>query len=197
MGCSFKSRLEQLEKHEQSCKYQTVYCWGCQTNTPLNKFDKHDPDLACFSFSSVHMSPVMKTMLNTIPGFSGKFPLHYTGDVEWNPLVVKHAGKMFYLRIKRIANRGIWIFYTAAQLLPGHCTKYMATISLYYPNRDITMGTKWSYTGQPVSLVVGLDRVLRKGNCLLMTDPAMEQVMAIAPEKKGTLFTVKLEIVNI
>ena len=110
---------------------------------------------------------------------------------------MKHAGKMFYLRIKRIASRGVWIFYTAAQLLPGHCSKYMAIISLQCPNKDITMGTKWSYTGQPVSLVVGLDRVLRKGTCLIMTDPAMEQVMTMATDKKGTLFTVKLEIVYI
>jgi len=197
LGCSYQSRLKELEKHEQICKYQAVFCWGCQSNTPLHSFDLHDPDLACFSFNRVHMSPVTKTMLNSVPQFSGQFPLHYTGDVEWNPLAVKQAGKVFYLRIKRIASRGVWVLYTAAQLLPGQCHKYLATITLSCPNKDINMGTAWTYTGTPSSLVVGLDKILRNGNCLVMTDPAMEQVMSISPDKKGTLFTVKLEIVGV
>jgi len=197
LGCSYHSRLEQLEKHEQICKYQAVFCWGCQASTPLHTFDQHDPDLTCFSFNRVHKSPVIKTMLNTVSQFDGQFPLHYTGDVEWNPLAIKHAGKMFFLRIKRIASRGVWVLYTAAQLLPGQCLKYLATITLSCPNSDINIGSNWTYTGAPSSLVVGLDKVVRKGNCLLMTDPAMEQVMTICNDKRGTLFTVRVEIVGV
>ena len=64
MGCFFHSRLDQLEIHEQICKYQAVFCWGCQANAPLHSFHQHDPNLACFSFNMMHKSPMKKTLLN-------------------------------------------------------------------------------------------------------------------------------------
>ena len=117
----------------------------------------------------MHKSPMKKTLLNDISKFNGKFPLQYSGDVEWNPLAVKYAGKMFYLRIKRIARRGVWVLYTAAQILPVNCSQYLATITLSCPDMD-TSGTTWSFTGPPTSLVMELEKVLREGNCLIMTD---------------------------
>ena len=187
--------MEELEKHEETCKYQAVFCWGCQSNTPLHLFDQHDPNLNCFSYHKVHGSPVKKTFLHAIPNFNGKFPLQYAGDVEWDPLAMKHAGKMFYLRIKRIASRGVWVLYTAAQLLPSHSSQYLTTITLSCPDSE-RVGTSWTYTGPPSSLVMGLDKVLREGRCLVMTDPAMEQLMTRDRENRGTLFTVRVVFVT-
>ena len=99
---------------------------------------------------------------------------------------------MFYLRIKRIARRGVWVLYTAAQMLPVNCSQYLATITLSCPNMD-TSGTTWSFTGPPTSLVMELEKVLREGNCLIMTDPAMEQLMTVDKDMRGTLFTVTVE----
>jgi len=193
MGCSFQSLLEELEKHEQICKYQAVFCWGCQSKAPLHVFDQHDPNLSCFSYNRLLKVPVMKTLLHTIPRFSGQFPLQYSGDSEWNPLAVKFAGKMFYLRIKRIHRRGVWILYTAAQMFPGNCVHYMSTITVSCPDMN-TSSTTWTYCGHPTSLVVGLDRVLQEGKCLVLKDTAMEQLMTLDKDQRGTLFSVMVDL---
>ena len=193
MGCNYKSVLEPLLEHEKTCKYQTVLCWGCQEKHSLRAFDKHDPNLACFSDKMVYKSFVKKTLLLVLPKFKEKFPLQHSRDCEWDPVAVNYAGKMFYVRIKRIHNRGVWIFYTAAQLLPASCEHYLSTITLSCPDLNMTT-TAWTYTGSPSSLVLGLDKVLKEGKCLIMTDPAMEQLMTVDKLKRGTLFNIAVEV---
>ena len=98
---------------------------------------------------------------------------------------------MLYVRIKRIHNRGVCIFDNAAQLLPGSCEHYLSTTTLYCHGMNIT--TTWTYIGLPSSLVLGLDRVLKEGKCLIMTDHAMKQLMTV-DKSKGTLFNIAVEL---
>merc|ERR1712059_167794 len=119
-----------MGQHEQLCDQQPVICWGCGSSPPLASFSSHDPDLACFSFRQVHDTPVSRTLLNTLAKFEGKFPLTYTGDMVWNPLAVRFAGQMFYLRVIRVQKTRLWVLYVAAQLLTASCSKYLASISV-------------------------------------------------------------------
>ena len=72
-------------------------------------------------------------------------------------------------------------------MVPVLCPQYLATtITLSCTNMDISC-TTWSYTGSPFSL----EKVLSEGNCLIVTDPAMEQLMMVQKDMRGTLFTVR------
>ena len=109
---------------------------------------------------------------------------------------MKYAGKVFYLRIKRIATRGVWTFHTAAQLLPSSCSKYLSTITVTCPGRE---ATGWTFTVSipPLSLVeVEVEDVLRTGKCLVMTEAVMQGVMTVSHDNKGTLFNVSVQIVD-
>jgi hypothetical protein len=43
---------------------------------------------------------------------------------------------------------------------------------------------------------MGLEKVMREGMCLVMTDPALEQLMTRDRENRGTLFTVRVVFVT-
>ena len=114
-------------------------------------------------------------------------------DVEWNPLAIKHAGKMFYVRLKRIQSRSVWIVYAASQMLPASSARFLITLSLSHPDKEVE-ASSWSYTGQPSSLTVGFSQVVKDGRCLIMTDSAMEQLMNVNREQSSTEFSISIAV---
>ena len=94
--------------------------------------------------------------------------------------------------IKRLASHGAWITYVAAQLVPSKCDRFQISFTLLSSNPDIT--SAWSYTGYPSSLVLSLEAVVKAGDCLLMSDSAMKQLMSVDMERQESVFCVKVEI---
>ena len=188
-GCTVSSTvLTDLETHEGVCLYQPVLCWGCNSSYPLNTFDKHSLDLDCFAFKEVHRAPpaVVRTMLLCKDQTSG--------DVDWNPVAIKFAGNMFYLRIARRKIIKSWIFHVAAQQLPEGCSKYLAKITVFPPGCEDDTGLHWRIAGPPFSLLVKVEEAVRIGGCLVITQPAMERLMVPCPRGQGKRFKVKVEI---
>ena len=72
-------------------------------------------------------------------------------------------------------------------------TREKATVTLSCSDMN-TSNSTWTYTGSPSSLVIGLDRVLKEGKCLIMTDPAMEQLMTVDKKKKESHFSILVEL---
>jgi len=192
-GCSFKSRqVVELETHEAECKHQGVLCWGCGRFRSMKLFDQHNSEYSCFYGHSVFSSPAKIEILLQIPKPSGHFPPAFTGEGVCLPVAIKHCGKMFYLRIKRLPSRGAWVSYVAAQLSPSKCSRFYSSITLL--SSDSENPAAWSYKGNPSSLAVPLESVVKAGDCLVMSDSAMEQLMCLNIGKDGSVISAQVEI---
>jgi len=183
-GCEYSSTsLKEVELHESVCWCQPVLCWGCNSSTPLNHFDKHSPNLLCLSHRKVHYEQAEGEML--LRNEDEQI------DVDWKPVGIKFCGKMFYLRISRRRQLCFWSFHVAGQLLPHSCARYLARIKVSRPS---TEQPSRSCQGPPSSLVTGLDQVVKSGGALVIPHPDMQKLMEPCPNEEGSLFRFSVEM---
>jgi len=177
-ACTFTSRrLEEVEEHEAACWHQPVTCWGCLTSCPLNYFDRHSANLACFQGRQVHYGQVERQLL---------LLEDQQGDTDWKPVAVKLCGKMFYLRVGRSGES--WTFYLAAQLLPAACARFLTRIQVQGGHGAASR----SSSGPPSSLLASPGEVVRSGACLVIPEAAMQALMVA--QDKGQVFTVRAQV---
>ena len=158
----------------------------------MKLFDQHDSEYSCFYDHSVFSSPAKIEILLPMPNSSGHFPPALTGNDVFLPVAIKHCGRMFYLRIKRLPSRGAWVSYVAAQLPPSKCSRFFSSITLL--SNDSENPAAWSYKGHPSSLAVPLESVFKAGDCLVMADSAMEQLMSSDMGREGSVINAQVEI---
>ena len=113
------------------------------------------------------------------------------GDVDWNPLAVKFAEQMFYVRISRMKKTKQWTFLVMAQLLPGSCSRFMSRITVSSPSQQ--EGRSLTLQGQPCSLLEDL-QADQGGAGLVVEEAAMKKMLVFCPRGEASLFTVTVEI---
>jgi len=168
-GCSVQTTIEELLLHESSCVFQDVNCWICGNTVPLNNFHNHRPNLECFHEQRIHSSP-------------GKARMCFRKSL---PLAISVCGELFYLRISRIKSRSVWIAYVATQLVSEDCKLFLTSFTL----SSIGPGShpSFSYSGPPSSLVSSLEDVLKSGNCLVLTDPGVNNMIAASQKPEFSM----------
>jgi len=177
-ACTFTSRrLEEVEEHEAACWHQPVTCWGCLSTCPLNYFDRHSANLACFQGRQVHYGQVERQLL---------LLEDQQGDTDWKPVALKLCGKMFYLRVGRSGES--WTFYLAAQLLPAACARFLTRIQV----QGVQGAASRSSSGPPSSLLASPEEVVRSGACLVIPGAAMQALMVA--QDRGQVFTVRAQV---
>ena len=169
-GCCYQASLKDLVQHEHCCKYQSIQCWVCKTSSPLTQFHHHNPSLGCFHNQKIYSSPVRISM-------SIKNCL---------PVAVTFHEDIFILHLSRISSRSVWVVCVMAQLTPDDCELFKVSVDISKLHSD----HKFSFNG-PVGCVTDtMENILKKGNCLVLTDPAInnltseDDVIEIAIELK-------------
>jgi len=168
-GCSVQTTFDELLQHESSCVFQDVNCWVCGNTAPLNNFHNHRSNLECFHEHRIHSSP-------------GQLKMNFRRSL---PVAISVGGELFYVRISRIKSRSVWIVYIVSQLVTEDCKNFLTSFSL--SSIGPSSCHSFSYSGPPSSLVSSLEDVLKSGNCLVLTDPGVNNLIAASQNAQFAL----------
>ena len=155
-GCGYKASLKDLVQHEHSCKYQSVCCWVCKTSSPLTQFHHHNQNLECFLNKKIYSSPV-------------RISIPFKNNL---PVAVTFNDDIFFLQLTQIRSRSVWVICVMAQLTPDDCSQFNVSLVISKVRTD----HKFSFNGPVCCVTHTTENILKNGNCLVLTDPAINNL---------------------
>ena len=156
-GCNYVAALKDMKKHEENCLLQSVQCETCNNFFPFSTFHHHD--LNCF-----HQQKIFSSPLSLILDIS-------QAQAQPIQIATTYQGEVFYVRIKRIATRAVWLIYVVCQMVSQDCSNFKVDLMVSSSGKE--QSSSFSISGKPSS-IVSSENVLKSGNCLVLTEPAMK-----------------------
>ena len=181
-GCGHRGPLTDIETHEPRCVFQEVECVVCGSSPSLANFHNHSTDLACFQGRTILNLDKVKTSLSMSASF-GRHP----------PLAVLYQDCIFFIRVSRIKSRSVWVASVAGQMVKEDCSRFQVSLDLRSPSDK--SAASFSFSGPPCSLTSSVEGILKDGNCLVLTDPAVSNITG--GRIQGSNLLVNLSIYNV
>ena len=159
-GCHYQHTLHNMIHHEKICSLQSVQCSSCRNFFPLSSFHHHD--LHCF-----HQEQILSAPLQSM-----KIGIKSSDVVQ---VAVAHQEDVFYVKLERIPARSIWLISVVGQMIPEDCLKF--TVSVRVSKNHDDQDRSFSFSGPPSSIVLTDIIILKEGNCLVLTERAMKNIL--------------------
>ena len=180
-GCGHQGPLTDIETHEPRCEFQEVQCLVCGSSPSLANFHHHKADLSCFQKNTIHnVDQQGKTSL-TMTVSSGRQP----------PLAVLFHDSLFFIRVTRIKSRSVWVASVVGQMVKEDCSRFLVSLDLKCP--DDKSAPSFSFSGPPCSLTSSVEDILKDGNCLVLTDPAVANITGGRVKERHLIVTLKID----
>ena len=156
----------------------------CGSSSSLANFHHHSEDLSCFQESTIHNTGNKGKISLTMTVSSGRHP----------PLAVLFQDSIFYIRVSRIKARSVWVASVAGQMVKEDCSRFLVFLDLRCP--DDSSAPSFSFSGPPCSLTSSVEGVLKDGNCLVLTDPAVSNITSGRVKERKLIVTLRIENVK-
>ena len=182
-GCGHRGPLTDLQTHEPRCVFQEVECGVCGSYPSLTNFHNHSTDLACFQGRTIHNLDKAKTSL-FMSVSSGRHP----------PLAVLYQDCIFFIQLSRIKSRSVWVASVAGQMVKEDCSRFQVSLDL----RSLSdkSAPSFSFSGPPCSLTSSVEAILKDGNCLVLTDPAVSNIIGGRIQERNLLVNLSIDNVK-
>ena len=161
-GCKVKMIKGALETHQNSCKYKPVRCLSavCKELIPMVEMPNHMNDIhKVFKANtySIHYENMSKYMKSNVQ-FN---PAHFSFDE-------KDFFSFFWRTFEPENSWHIWLYMVGT---PEESLKYSYQVKI----SGATYKEELLYTGQPVSLQIGRDKISSINRCLTISDGGIER----------------------
>ena len=182
-GCGHRGPLMEVETHEPSCVFQEVECWVCGSSPSLANFHNHSPDLRCFQERTIRNYDEVKTSISMS-----------VSSCRHPPVAVLYQDSLFFIRISHIKSRSVWIASVAGQMINEDCRRFLVCLDLTSPHDKF--GPSFSFSGPPCSLTASVEEVLKAGNCLVLTDPALSNITGGRTKQRNLSVTLRIDVLK-
>ena len=159
-GCNVKKTASELDAHQEVCIYKPILCpsLNCEELFPIiETLDHMDRN------HKTHRKLDQSAFYGTFPGITKIM----TGNksFKFEPVSIQLDGRVFFSECWRTC-KGSWYVWLYILGTPTESKSYIFTAKIMSSDRVEEL----SYTGQCVSLHIGLDQIGRVGRCLSFND---------------------------
>jgi len=168
-GCTIKLTKDALKAHMDICKYKPVKCvaWICKKKIPMIELLQHVNDE--HDFSKTEQTLRVKHIRVSYINMSQH--LNISRAQFSQTLIAFDETNFFSFACRTFEPKRRWNLWLYMINTPEACKDYIYTVKI----SGVEYNEELSYTGQPVSLLIDKNEIIRSSRCLTVDEDAIQR----------------------